>query len=231
MEAKEQYDLICSLGGNCAAAHNLLVRNLRPASYPFDWTYFNSDKAVYVLEDGFKSGFKNYMLKENFKELPVNPSHPDRIQYEDTYGGIVWANHFSYNENKEENYKKVKETFDRRFVRLLDSIQASKTILFLFCTAFFIEPDSFLHLMKVLRVIYPGKNFKIIVVSFACNADSKFEKENVEIFYYKRKIHDYDFLQTSCEWSFLDNIKPFKKKRDHISFKLFGYRIKVEWKK
>ena len=59
----------------------------------------------------------------------------------------------------------------------------------------------------------------------------KFEKENVEIFYYKRKIHDYDFLQTSCEWSFLDNIKPFKKKRDHISFKLFGYRIKVEWKK
>ncbi len=231
MEVKESYDLICSLGGNCAAAHNLLIRNLRPASYPFDWTYFNSDKAVYVLAKGFRDRFDSYMLKENLKELPVNPSHPDRIQYEDTYGKIVWANHFSYNENREENFSKVKKTFSRRFTRLLDSIQTSKKILFLFCTSFYVKPDSFIHLVDVLHQIYPQKLFKIKIVSFDSHMDNIFESNNVEIFYYKRKIHDYDFLQTSYEWSFLDGIMPFKMKRNKISFKLFGYRIKVGWKK
>lgn len=225
---KTQYDLICSLGGNCAAAHNLLIRDLRPASYPFDWTYFNSDEAVYVLVNGFKDGFKNYMLKDNLKELPVNPSHSDRIQYEDLFGKIVWANHFSYNEDRNENYNKVKATFDRRFSRLLDSIQASQKILFLFCTSFFIKPDSFLFLIDALKELYPGKLFQIKVVSFDCAKDSIHNNENLEIFYYNRKIHDYDFLKTSFEWSFLDTIKPFKMKRNKISFKFFGYRVKIE---
>ena len=46
---KKEYDLICSLGGNCAAAHNLLIRKLRQAAYPFDWIYFKSDEAVYKI--------------------------------------------------------------------------------------------------------------------------------------------------------------------------------------
>ena len=61
MSSNKEYDLICSLGGNCAAAHNLRIRNLRTVAYPFDWTYFKSDSAVYKLADNFVDGFKNFL--------------------------------------------------------------------------------------------------------------------------------------------------------------------------
>lgn len=166
MSGKEKYDFICSLGGNCAAAHNLLYKNLRTVALPFDWTYFNSDEAVYRLADGFRDDFKNYALISNFKELPVNSEHADRIQYEDDYGKIVWANHFSYNEDREKNYREVKEKLDRRFQRLVDFVKKSKKILFLFSVSFEIKPEAFLNLITVLNKIYPDKLFKIRVLSF-----------------------------------------------------------------
>lgn len=227
----EKYDLICSLGGNCAAAHNLQIRNLRKASYPFDWTYFNTDNAIDKLSEGFKNGFINYMRKENLEELPINPSHPDRIQLKDKYGEIVWANQFSYTNSFDKNYTLVKKTFDRRFKRLLDSTCSAKDILFLFSINNYIKPEKFLNLLKNLKEIYPDKNFQLRVLSFNCETDDIFENENIKIFYYKRNLHEYDFLKTSVEWSFLDNIKPMCKKRNKISFKLFGYKFKLEWNK
>jgi hypothetical protein len=230
------YDLVCSLGGNCSAAHNLLKRGLRKCSYPFDWTYFTSDEAVYQLAEGFKNKFKDYMLKENLVELPINPEHADRIQYEDKYGKIIWANHFSYYEDREKNYNKVKKTFDKRFKRLLEHIQCSKKILFIFSPNFYIKPDSFERLLIVLKELYPDKEFEIKVISFDSPKDDKYEQDCLEIFYIKRKAHLYDFLHTSFEWDFLDNIAltdciNYKKKRHKISFKLFGYRFILEWNK
>ncbi len=77
---KKEYDLIFSLGGNCAAAHNILYRGLRKYALPFDWTYmkdeiiydfYNSIKMIYsqkqidfvVLNFGCKS--ENIVEKDN----------------------------------------------------------------------------------------------------------------------------------------------------------------------
>ena len=214
---KKEYDLICSLGGNCAAAHNLLYKGLRTCAYPFDWTYFNSDEAVYKLAEGFKDNFKNYALKENFKELPVNSEHPERIQYEDTYAKIIWANHFDFCENPDANYKEVKEKLDRRFQRLISSVQAAQKIFFLFSTCFQIKPDAFLNLINTLKQIYPNKTFKIKVLSFSADI---YEDGNVEICYYKRKMNNQDFVETSKEWDFLDNINEFERFLCHIKAKV-----------
>jgi hypothetical protein len=203
---KKIFDFICSLGGNCAAAHNLVYRNLRTEAYPFDRTYFNSDAAVYKLADGFKTNFKNYALLENFKELPVNNEHPDRIQYEDEYAKLVWANHFTYDTNREENYKEVKEKLNRRFKRLVDSIKQSTNILFLFSTSFKIEPDAFLNLIDTLNELYPEKKFEIKILSFDAGSNYIYIKNSIEIFYYKRKIENSDFTKTNKEWDFLDDI-------------------------
>ncbi|MCR5839069.1 MAG: papain-like cysteine peptidase, partial [Kiritimatiellae bacterium] len=54
------YDLIFSLGGNCAAAHNLKIRRLRPYSLPFDWTYMVDERPIAWLIsaiDSHMSGF------------------------------------------------------------------------------------------------------------------------------------------------------------------------------
>ena len=39
---KVSYDLVCSLGGNCAAAFQLGFRGLRVFSLPFDWGYIEN---------------------------------------------------------------------------------------------------------------------------------------------------------------------------------------------
>lgn len=213
MKNSQHYDLVVSLGGNCAAAHNLLYRGLCTEAFPFDWTYFTSDAAVYQLATGFKQGFKNYAQLKNFKELPINPSHPDRIQYEDTYGKIIWANHFSYTKNRVSDYKEVKEKLDRRFNRLLDCIKKSHKILFLFSTSFRIAPDAFLYLHNALHTMYPDKLFKINVLSFDAHNNYVFNDGNVEICYYKRSMNDADYSTTNPEWQFLDKINRFTRAR------------------
>lgn len=204
---KQSYDLICSLGGNCAAAHNLLYKGLRTVAFPFDWTYFNSDEAVYRLSEGFKDDFKNYALKKNLKELPINPSHSDKIQYEDCYGKIIWANHFLYDEDRDLGYQRVKEIIDKRFRRLVTSVKKSKKILFIFSVSFCIKPDSFIYLASALNKIYPNKNISIRVLCFDAINDSIYENNNIQICYYQRKINNQDFITTNEEWDFLDNLK------------------------
>ena len=227
----KEYDLICSLGGNCAAAHNLLIRNLRPAAYPFDWTYFTSEEAVYQLAEGFKNKFEKYMLKENLIELPVNPSHPDKIQLKDSWGKIIWANHFIYSNNFDKTFDKVKTSFDKRFKRLLDHVESSEKILFLLCTSFYLKQDSVVYLLKTLQNLYPNKDFQIKVVSFNCTEEEHIQKNNVEFFYHIRSLNVYDFSNTNYEWMFLDKLKLTKKKRNKITLKLFGYKIKIDWSK
>lgn len=210
----EKYDLVCSLGGNCAAAHNIQYKKLRIYALPFDWTYFTTEEAVYKLADGFMNNFKEYALKENFKELPINRAHADKIQYEDNYGKIIWANHFLYEEDRELGYQRVKEILDRRFKRLIRLIKKSKKILFLFSVSFSIKPDSFIHLASVLNKLYPHIHIKIHVLSFNANDNSQYiyiyENVAIKVCYYQRTLTDQDFLTTNEEWNFLDNIKITK---------------------
>lgn len=69
---KRQYDLICSLGGNCAAAHNLQYKGLRPFSLPFDWVYMLNEEPLYKLADCFKDDFSRFFLQENLKPCLLN---------------------------------------------------------------------------------------------------------------------------------------------------------------
>ena len=227
MPFNTHFDLVVSLGGNCAAAHQLRYKGLRTAAYPFDWTYFTSDAAVYQLATGFKQGFKNYAQLKNFKELPINPSHPDRIQYEDTYGKIIWANHFDYNTDKNTNYKEVKKKLDRRFKRLINNVNQSNKILFVFSTSFEIAPDAFLYLHDALHTMYPDKLFKINVLSFDAHNNYVFNDGNVEICYYKRSMNDADYSTTNPEWQFLDKINRFTRARYCIKRRIIRCIIKL----
>ncbi len=228
---KQTYDLICSLGGNCAAANNLERRGLRDFAYPFDWTYFTSDEAVYKLADGFKHNFKDYLNKDNLKELPLNPSHPEHVQYEDGYGKIIWANHFNDKIENEKEYFEVKKKLDRRFKRLINNVEQSKKILFIFSIRFQINIDSFEYLLNELNKMYPDKEFNIKVISFNCEKDEHINAGTVDIYRYTRDMNDYDYLKTNYEWHFLDNIKLSKKRKNKILFRIFRCDFIVDWSK
>ena len=231
------YDFVSSLGGNCAAAHNLLYRNMRMFALPFDWTYFIDETAVYNLADGFKNRFSNYLLKENLEELPSNPNHLEYVQYKDMLSGIIWANHFRGSVSNNAEYVAVKSKLNRRFQRLLSCVEKSTNVLFLFCVSFDIDIKPFEYLLKELKQIYSNKNIDIKVICFGCKDNGVYSEHHIEIFKYTRSMNDYDFTKTNYEWAFLDSIKLTKlfKKKDTIklfSFSILKKQIKCElsWK-
>src|SRR5574344_1222376 len=135
----EKYDFVCSLGGNCAAAHNLLHRNKRLFSLPFDWLYIENDTPLLYLCEGFKDNFKNFCKKENlviFDKNENNATNGGKLKYKDNYKNFFFVNHFSKDINLDNEYEKIYTKLKRRINRLFNLIEKSNKILFLISTAF-----------------------------------------------------------------------------------------------
>jgi len=200
----KQYDLICSLGGNCAAAHNLLHCGLRKFSLPFDWLYILDDGPIYRLSECFENDFKNFCLKENMKPLPegVNRSHLDREQYYDTYTGYRFVNHFS-KKIEDGGFPEVKKKITRRISRLLSYIEQGKDILFILATSFEFDLDSVIKLSQTLQEKWPDKNFSFEVLMFCSASDSMTTTGNITLRKYTRSMNNCDFCGFNNEWCFL----------------------------
>ncbi|MBR6721934.1 hypothetical protein IKL64_00595 [bacterium] len=229
MDTKKKCDLICSLGGNCAAAHNLRYRNMRNFALPFDWCFIQTTKALERLCDGFQNGFKDFCLKENLVQVESNKAHS--IIFKDSYSEYFFPNHFSSTDLNQE-YDIFYKKFKRRVKRLISQIEESENILFLFSSILNIEKDYFLRLEKVLKNLYPEKNFEFRVMLFKQNEDKEEIMGNIHYIYYLRDFNLYDYTKTNFEWAFLDSINLNKKrKRTKMSFSLFNHKIEIKWKR
>ena len=231
----KKYDLIFSLGGNCAAAHNLRFRNLRRYSLPFDWTFITDEKALYNLAEGFMNGFREFMLYDNLQELSEDEEkqviHPDSFHYKDVKTGFYYVNHFHNDIRTTDEYDNVKKVFEKRVKRFTELINSSRNILMILSTSFYVSQNAVEDFYTAIKKLYPDKTIDIITVCFGCNANECIELPNIQINRYNRNINTYDVLQTNFEWAFLDDIKLTKKIRNKIMFKIFGYRVKIHWSK
>lgn len=232
---KKEYDLVFSLGGNCAAAHNLLYRGLRTVALPFDWTYINDESSLYKLADGFKNGFVDFMKYDNLEELSDEEektvNHSNTLHYADSYTGYRYVNHFYRDIRTTDEYKIVKEIFNRRTERLLTLMDKANKVLMVLNTEFYIKDKTIFDFYNSIKTLYPQKQIDFVVLNFGCASENFVEKDNICIYRYTRKQNNYDFTQTNYEWMFLDNIKLTKKMRNKISFKLFGHKIRITWSK
>ncbi len=211
---KENFDLVCSLGGNCMVSHNLLERGMRDCSLPFDWLCFKDEKTLYSLAECFKNNFKNFMLKENMRYIPPeemsNECHNNKAAYQDMKTGYYFLNHFDKKFETDNEFKKVQAKIKRRIERLIRLIKKSNRILFVLSNGFEVSEDSILHLSKTLKELYPNK--EIFIKSIQFNSKDEIKKfENVEIVRYKRVSNLYDYIKTNYEWNFLDNIEINRK--------------------
>ncbi|MGN1091550.1 MAG: DUF1796 family putative cysteine peptidase [Alphaproteobacteria bacterium] len=209
---KRQYDLICSLGGNCAAAHNLQYKGLRPFSLPFDWVYMLNEEPLYKLADCFKDDFSRFFLKENLKPLPEgsNSSHLERPQYYDTYTGYRFVNHFDL-PIEEGGYSPVKEKLNRRIARLYEYIQKGNLFLFILSLSFEMNIEPILNLQKTLKEKWPNKQFDFEIIMFDCKQEKTETMPSITIHRYIRKMDDNDFNKTNHEWNFLNQCLLNKK--------------------
>jgi hypothetical protein len=208
---KRAYDLIISLGGNCAAAHNLHFRNMRPFSLPFDWLYIDDDKPLKYLAEGFKNNFKDFCLKENlvhFDKISGNPEHSGKMKYKDVFTGYNFVNHFEKPIENKEEYNKVYDKLRKRIRRLFTVIDKSKKILIIVSSGKMeIDEKTIMPICKTLTEIYPLKHFDFELISFAASKDSYKQLPNCNIRTFVRKENLYDYTNTNFEWSFLDNIR------------------------
>ncbi len=235
---KEKYDFAVSLGGNCAAAHNLLYRKLRFCSFPFDWVYMKDEKPLIMLVDGFSSQFSKFLLKENLIKLDANPSHPDKIQYQDAYSGYVFANHFTKSiENG--GYEEVKKTFDKRCDRLIYLLKNAKDVLLLLSLAAERNISPIFDLNNFLKNKYPNIKFNFKIIMFNCKSDSIEHIDNITILKFMRCENKDDYLETNKEWNFLDKVQIKKSFKCKLFLKrlvmgyLLGkkiYRERLRWK-
>ncbi len=229
----KQYDLICSLGGNCSVAHNLRYRNMRPFSLPFDWVYMKDEMPIKYLIEGFADNFQNLCKFDNLERVPDTTEH--KLIYRDTYSGYYFPNHFSQEIENSDEYHVMYKKLTRRINRLIDTIKNSDTILFILSLGFHIDTHLLEELQTTLLTLFPNKQIDIIFLQFCTEAKSDYPQtfSNITQFSYSRKYNDYDFSHTNFEWNFLDNIKWRKtdvSKKFPIklaSFSFFSYRLKL----
>lgn len=209
MDNNQNYDLVFSVGGNCAAAHNLQYKGLRKFSLPFDWTYIVNDSALYKLAEGFKNNFKTFLLKENLEELAPDKysiDHKDKIQYKDLKTEYYFVNHFVKPINNINEYNRVKNKFDKRAKRLIEFINKSNKILLILSTNFYVNIEPCRYLINTLNEIFPNKTFHLRVLSFSCAKDEIIEENCIKIYHYAREITKKDYTTTTQAWDFLDFI-------------------------
>ena len=231
----KKYDLIMSLGGNCAAAHNLLYRQLRSFALPFDWVFIEDEQPILYLVEGFSNKFEKLCLYKNLQEITDESlvgAHGTFVPYKDTYTGFNFVNHFDKKLEKISDYQPAYNKLCKRVSRLFKALDEGEDFLFILSSRVQISCEVIKKLSDALTAQYPNKHFDFYVLLFNASKNDLQISGNIKINFIRRDLNLYDFTQTNFEWSFLDKVelKRKNKKIKQASFKLFKthYKITVE---
>ena len=122
----KKYDIIYSLGSNCACALYLNKNNLRATSGPFDWidgiTF--KDRINFILND-----FNDWLNPNNLKKNTPKDDHLKHERYVDSKYNCIFPHDFTLNETLKSSYPKVKEKYLRRINRFYNNLTTKNNIL------------------------------------------------------------------------------------------------------
>mgnify|MGYP002518438945 CR=1 FL=1 len=125
----KKFDLIFSLGEDCACTSYLRRFHLQEYSYPFDWLT-NAD--FFTRIDLLINDFKGFLEKENLTIIAYSyqkaiNKHTD--DYKDTKTDFYFYHDFDTKMPFDESFALVKVKYQRRIERLYQQIQDSQNIL------------------------------------------------------------------------------------------------------
>lgn len=125
----KKYDLIISIGRDCACSSYLRNNDLQLMSYPFDWltNATLSKRFELILTD-----FKDFINIEDLKKLEEDCNRPEGSHYdhyENLKNGIHFYHDFPSYDTVEEAFPTVKEKYSRRINRLLNDISTKEKVL------------------------------------------------------------------------------------------------------
>lgn len=138
----KQYDIIYSIGRDCACSMYLQSNKLRSTSGPMDWiTTANFQERFEMLLNNF-DGFIN---PDNFEFLPKNPNIANDENcdyYRNTKTHFDFYHDFPTGVPFSESFPSVYEKYNRRIKRFYDNINKKKKVLLVWFSHYTRTPDS-----------------------------------------------------------------------------------------
>ena len=215
----KKFDLIVSLGEDCACSSYLRRFNLQDYTYPFDWL----TRASFTTRiDLLCNNFEKFLVKENIVRLgfPYNTrQNTDEEEYEDTFLKFNFYHDFNKKLTFEENFQQVKARYNRRIDRFYKISEVSNKILFVWWDrSKNIEENDIIESYKKLSSKFSKNEVYLLIIEFSEHESSTcLEDGNIFIARYDNLTYNNpNWNETMGNEA--NNIKIFKKIRMYRSF-------------
>lgn len=164
----KKFDLVVSLGEDCACSSYLRHCKLQDFSYPFDWL----TKASFTTRlDLILNDFSDFLNKENLYPLekPKTGDADKNCDYwADKKYDFYFYHDFPTGMPFDEAYSKVKAKFDRRIKRLYEQVSNSETILFVWWSRNkYQNEETVKDYYKRLIQKFPSKSIYLLLVEYS----------------------------------------------------------------
>lgn len=186
-----KYDLVISLGTDCACASYLKMHNLRFNSFPFDWLTLAPFKNRISL---IENNFENFLLEKDMKFLFFGKDQPINKE-NDGYHNVItkfnFYHDFPANVPLKESLPTVQEKYKRRIKRFYKKINNNKRILFIyFCRDEKLENNEILDAFKKLNAKFKKQEISLLVI------ENKYDQRDFEYLELSKNIYKvtYDSL-------------------------------------
>ena len=160
-----RFDLIISLGEDCACSSYLRRVNLQNFSYPFDWlTHAPFENRTNLIVNDFKD-FLNLEDLELMQKPTEFPSDENHDYYKNKTTELYHWHDFPINMPLKEAYNLVKTKYDRRIERLYSEIKNSQKILFVWLSHRTLHsPEDFIKEYNTLQNKFASKDIYLLII-------------------------------------------------------------------
>lgn len=170
----QKFDLVISLGEDCACTSYLRRFNLQDYSFPFDWlTKATFETRINLLVNDFN----NFLNRENLvlMQKPVNVNVDNKHDYyQDTVLDFYFYHDFNSNTNFEKEFLDVKNKYARRIERLYNAIESSENILFVWWSRDKHQDVTIINnSYKKLNDKFKNKKIHLLIIEFSGTTTTK----------------------------------------------------------
>ena len=200
---KMVYGKVISLGTSCRPAYHLKMQKIRTEAYPFDWNITPENSLFDILKNDFKDYFdQNFLEISSIKEKDKFRVIATNLKYKN----IFWHD-FTKKEFSPEEFKKVKDKYDRRIKRFHNVVNSGENILFIRES---INRESAVKLSEFISTKYPKIKYAILATSRQPDAKIDWKIPGVINYYIERK--EIDDIESTSDWKALLKKFRFKKR-------------------
>ena len=176
----ERFDIIYSLGLDCACAKYLIKFGLRSCSGPFDWLSGAnfSTRMNLILND-----FSGFFEKDEIKLLTPSKDKTMNFRTDDYHNiakGFAYYHDFRSGIPFDEEYLNVKQKYDRRIKRFLRNINEKKKVLLVYHAHFETVPNYVcIEYCKKLEQKFNKPIYLVIIENDFSKSSSEIEIQNL----------------------------------------------------